>query len=90
MDAAEEFLNRKIPAKIFALVHDSIVVTVHNDYIDIAKSILKECVQKDRGCSIPGYPIVIEQEVGKEYSFGKFDEVYKFDGTSVSRISDRK
>lgn len=68
------------------LVHDSIVVLVHDDDIELAKEVLRRCTQKDRGCSITGHPIGVDQEVGKDYSFGKFDKTYKSDGNSISRI----
>ena len=46
----------------------------------------KECTQKDRGCSIPGQPVGVDQDVGQDYSFGKFEEVYEVIGNSLSRI----
>lgn len=86
MDAQEEFNKCNIDANIFMLVHDSIVTLVKDEYVNSAKEILKAKTQFDRGCSIPGTPIGVDQEVGKDYSFGKWDELYKFEGHSLSRI----
>lgn len=86
MEAANEFKSKSIRAQIFMLVHDSIVVLVHDDDIELAKEVLRSCTQKDRGCSISGHPIGVDQEVGKDYSFGKFDKTYKSNGNSLSRI----
>jgi DNA polymerase I-like protein with 3'-5' exonuclease and polymerase domains len=63
-------------AKIFALVHDSILAEVEENAIEAYKYVVKECVQKDRGLSIPGSPIGCDFEVGDDYSFGKFEDKY--------------
>ena len=63
--------------KIFALVHDSVLAEVEEDYIDEYKSILKSCIQKDRGMSIPDCPIGCDFEVGEDYSMGKFAKQYE-------------
>jgi DNA polymerase I-like protein with 3'-5' exonuclease and polymerase domains len=75
-----------LDAKIFALVHDSIVALVRDDHVEEYCRLLAENTQKDRGCSIPKCPIGIDQEIGKDYSFGKFDKTYQIDGSSLSRI----
>lgn len=77
MDAAEKLKHERLDGNIFMLVHDSIVGIVKDDQINEYCKILKESTQKDRGCSIPGTPIGVDQEVGKDYSFGKFDKKYK-------------
>ena len=64
------------PAKIFALVHDSILAEVREDYIEEYSDILLECVQKDRGISIPGSPGGCDFEIGDDYSMGKFEKKY--------------
>mgnify|MGYP003141776008 FL=1 len=72
--------NREIqgkPAKIFALVHDSILAEVENDFVDEYSEILKRNVQKDRGLSIPGCPIGCDFDIGEDYSFGKFADKYE-------------
>lgn len=86
MDAAKEFKAKKLDCQIFALVHDSIVTLVRDDLIEEAKEILKRCVQKERGCGIPSQPIGVDQEVGKDYSFGKFSKRYQLEGDKLSRI----
>lgn len=86
MDTHNELKRIKAPAKIFMLVHDSIVALVRNDFIEEYCKILGRNTQKDRGCSIPGTPIGIDQEVGNDYSFGKFDKTYRLDGSQLSRL----
>lgn len=76
MEIANELKLKKIPAKIFMLVHDSIVVHCKDEYVDEVLAIMKRCTQKDRGCSIPKFPIGIDQEVSTDYSFGKFEKTY--------------
>ena len=63
-------------AKIFALVHDSILAEVPEDEIEEYSAKLQECVQRDRGISIPGAPIGCDFEVGEDYSMGKFEAKY--------------
>lgn len=86
MDTHRELKLSKAPAKIFMLVHDSIVALVREDFVDDYRAILKRNTQKDRGCSIPGTPIGIDQEVGDDYSFGKFDEYYRLESGVLSRV----
>ena len=68
------------------LVHDSIVALVREDQVEEYCEILKRNTQKDRGCSIPGSPIGVDQEIGDDYSFGKFDKQYELVGNQLSRI----
>jgi DNA polymerase I-like protein with 3'-5' exonuclease and polymerase domains len=63
-------------AKIFALVHDSILAEVSIDYVDEYMQIVKDCVQKDRGIYITGCPVGCDFDVGDDYSFGKFEKIY--------------
>jgi DNA polymerase I-like protein with 3'-5' exonuclease and polymerase domains len=77
---------KHIDAKIFMLVHDSIVALVKDENIEEFCSILRVNTQKDRGCSIPGTPIGVDQDVGKDYSFGKFDKTYRLESGVLSRI----
>lgn len=86
IDTANELKAKKLDANIFMLVHDSIVALVRDDLVDEYKEILARNTQKDRGCSIPNKPIGIDQEVGKDYSFGKFDKHYLLEGNILSRI----
>lgn len=78
--------DNNIDAKIFMLVHDSIVAEVHKDYVDVYKEKLKEITQKDRGVGISGTPIGVDQEVGNDYSFGHFDEIYRIESDTLSRV----
>ena len=71
-------LLKELPFKadIFALVHDSILAEVEVDAIDSYKTIIRECVQKNRGLSILDCPIGCNFDVGDDYSFGKFEKKY--------------
>ena len=63
-------------AKIFALVHDSILAEVDESDVENYKLWLAKFIQMDRGVSIPGAPIGCDFEVGDDYSMGKFIEKY--------------
>lgn len=76
IDVLKEIKRYNLDAKVFMLVHDSIVAEVREDQVDIYRSILAECTQRNRGFSIDGFPIGIDQEVGDDYSFGKFDKKF--------------
>ena len=69
-------LIKNKPANIFALVHDSILAEVEESYVDEYSKILKDCVQKDRGFSIPGCPVGCDYDVHDDYSLGKFEAKY--------------
>ena len=86
IDTANEIADKKLDAKIFMLVHDSIVALVKDEDVVEYCEILAKNTQKDRGCSIKGAPIGIDQEIGQDYSFGKFDKRYELIGDSLSRI----
>jgi DNA polymerase I-like protein with 3'-5' exonuclease and polymerase domains len=86
IDTANEIKERGIDAKIIMLVHDSIVGIVKDEVVELYCDILKRNTQKDRGCSIPGCPIGVDQEIGEDYSFGKWDKTYQISGTGLSRI----
>jgi DNA polymerase I-like protein with 3'-5' exonuclease and polymerase domains len=87
IDTANEVKARGIDAQIFMLVHDSIVALVKDEDVDAYCEILKRNTQKDRGCSIPMCPVGVDQDIGQDYSFGKFSEVYQLSGGVLSRIS---
>ena len=64
-------------ARIFMLVHDSIVAEVREDQVVQYCNMLKTFTQKDRGVTGGAkVPIGVDQEVHQDYSFGKFDKVY--------------
>lgn len=71
-----EIKAEKLDAKIFALVHDSILAEVHINHIDKYKELIAKCIQRDRGLSIPGCPVGIDIDVHEDYSLGKFEEQY--------------
>jgi hypothetical protein len=72
------------------LVHDSIVAIVKDEDVDTYCEILKRNTQKDRGCSIPMFPIGVDQEIGGDYSFGKFEKYYNLESGVLSRVPDDK
>lgn len=76
IDTANEIKEKGLDAKIFMLVHDSIVAIVKDENVEEYCEIVKRNTQKDRGCSIKGTPIGVDQETGQDYSFGKFDKRY--------------
>jgi DNA polymerase I-like protein with 3'-5' exonuclease and polymerase domains len=61
-------------ARIFALVHDSILAEVPDDEVDIYTEVLRGFVQMDRGITIPGVPIGCDFEIGDDYAFGKYEK----------------
>jgi DNA polymerase I-like protein with 3'-5' exonuclease and polymerase domains len=63
-------------AKIFALVHDSILAEVPEYEVDKYSEVLQNFIQQDRGFSIPGTPVGCDFDVGDDYSFGKFEAKY--------------
>lgn len=79
MDAADAIRSHGLDAEIFMLVHDSIVGLVRTDHVDEYCKILRECTQRDRGCGIPNSPIGVDQEIGDDYSFGKFEKFYSLE-----------
>lgn len=74
IDTANECKDKGLDAKIFMLVHDSIVALVKDECVAEYCEIVKRNTQKDRGCSISGHPIGVDQEIGQDYSFGIEDD----------------
>lgn len=66
----------KMKARIFALVHDSILAEVPDDEVDKYCEDLQHFIQLDRGIKIPGAPVGCDFEIGGDYSMGKFDKLY--------------
>jgi len=67
--------NKK--ARIFALVHDSILAEVPEGEVEEYMEQLAKFIQMDRGLSIPGAPVGCDFEiVHEDYSGGKFDKMY--------------
>ena len=63
-------------ARIFALVHDSILAEVPEDEIEHYSEKLLHYVQMDRGLTIPGAPVGCDFEIDEDYSMGKFTKLY--------------
>ena len=80
-----EYIKRtNMDAKIFALVHDSVLAEVHEDCVDDYVRALKSFIQMDRGVSIPGYAVGCDFEISTDYSMTgksgtrtKFEEFYE-------------
>ena len=69
--------SKGMKARIFALVHDSILAEVPDEEVDIYKEKLQHFIQLDRGLSIPGAPIGCDFEIiHEDYSNGKFEQYY--------------
>ena len=62
-------IDSKIDAKIFGLVHDSLLAIVKDEDVPAYLKAAKELTQQDFGVSIPGCPIGVDQEIGRDYSF---------------------
>ena len=77
-----------LDAKIFMLVHDSIVIHSKEEHVARVLEILKECTQRDRGCSIPGFPIGIDQDISDDYSFGAFEKMYGQDAHGLYKLDE--
>ena len=86
MRTAKHIKQEKLDAKIFMLVHDSIVALVKDEHVTQYCKILKLNTQYDHGCSIPGTPIGVDQDIGEDYSFGDFEVRYEFAGDKLARI----
>lgn len=80
LEADLEIIQKDLDANIFALVHDSVVAEVREDQVEEYLEILYRCIQKDRGCSIPGYPIGVDQDTEEggsvDYSGKKLAKEY--------------
>lgn len=86
MRTANEIKERGLDAKIFMLVHDSIVALVREDQVDSYCEILKRNTQHKWGCEIPNAPIGVDQDVGDDYSFGDWEKFYEVSGDSLARV----
>ena len=73
---ANECKEKSIDAHIFMLVHDSVVALVREDQVEEYCEILRRNTQADRGCSISGSPIGVDQDIGDDYSFGDWVDTY--------------
>jgi DNA polymerase I-like protein with 3'-5' exonuclease and polymerase domains len=89
MRTATEIAAKGLDAKIFMLVHDSIVALVKDEDVVEYCEILKRNTQHSWGCEIPDTPIGVDQDIGEDYSFGHFNETYQIVGDSLARIQAR-
>jgi DNA polymerase I-like protein with 3'-5' exonuclease and polymerase domains len=89
MRTATEIAAKGLDAKIFMLVHDSIVALVKDEDVVEYCEILKRNTQHSWGCEIPNTPIGVDQDIGEDYSFGHFNETYQIVGDSLARIQAR-
>ena len=76
VDTHNEIQERGMKARIFALVHDSILAEVPDEEVEDYCDLLLKHVQKDRGLSIPNCPVGCDFDIGQDYSFGKFEKKY--------------
>jgi len=86
MATANEVKAKGLDAKIFMLVHDSVVALVKDECVEQYCEILKRNTQQKWGCEILETPIGVDQDIGDDYSFGHFDEVYGVTGDNMARI----
>jgi DNA polymerase I-like protein with 3'-5' exonuclease and polymerase domains len=86
MRTARHIVQEGLDAKIFMLVHDSIVAVVRAEHVNDYCQILKLNTQHDHGCSIPGTPIGVDQDIGDDYSFGDFEVQYELTGDKLARV----
>jgi DNA polymerase I-like protein with 3'-5' exonuclease and polymerase domains len=68
--------EHSLKAKIFALVHDSVLAEVPEHEIDHYCEKLKQFVQFDRGVYIEGCPVGCDFDIADDYSNGKFEKQY--------------
>ena len=76
LEMNEWIKDNKFDAKIFALVHDSVLAEVKTELVDTYVLKLGEFIRADRGVSIIGSPVGCDFELGKDYSFGKLEKQY--------------
>ena len=69
IDMVNFIKGTKMDAKIFMLVHDSIVAEVKEEELKLYCRKLKYFTQKDRGVSIENCPIGVDLEIGDNYAF---------------------
>ena len=86
MRTAAEVKEKQLDAKIFMLVHDSIVALVKDEDVVEYCEILKRNTQHQWGCEIPNTPIGVDQDIGEDYSFGHFSETYEIIGDTLARV----
>jgi len=86
METQDACNKLNIDAKIFMLVHDSIVALVREDQVKEYETTVQFYTQIDRGVSIHQFPIGVDVEVGDDYSFGKFDKQYEIRNDKLASL----
>jgi DNA polymerase I-like protein with 3'-5' exonuclease and polymerase domains len=86
METQTEVNRLRLDAKIFMLVHDSIVALVKESDVEEYCKVLKTKTQTNRGCSIPSCPIGVDQDIGDDYSFGDFKATYESSTDSLASV----
>lgn len=81
IDMQSDIKTSGMKARIFALVHDSVLAEVPNEEVDVYMQKLQHHIQLDRGVSIPNCPIGCDFEVGEDYSMGKYEKYVNEAGT---------
>ncbi len=76
IDMEAHIKAKKMKARIFALVHDSILAEVPDEEVEDYCEELQRLIQLDRGINIPGAPVGCDFEIGEDYSMGKFEKLY--------------
>ncbi len=64
-------------ARIFALVHDSILAEVPDEEVEQYTTMATSCIKTNRGLSIAGCPIGCDVDIHEDYSMGKFSAKYE-------------
>ena len=68
MDAHDYIKEKRLPAEIFGLVHDSILGQCHKGHVDQVRKLLLVATQKDRGVGINQCPIKVDFGYGESYA----------------------
>ena len=76
IDMGAHIKAKGMKARIFALVHDSILAEVPDDEVEYYKDTLDKYIQMDRGISIPGCAVGTDWDIGDDYAFGKYEKKY--------------
>ena len=76
IDMGSHIKAKGMKARIFALVHDSILAEVPDDEVEYYKDTLDKYIQMDRGISIPGCAVGTDWDIGDDYAFGKYEKKY--------------
>lgn len=80
MLANRKLKELKLDYKIIALVHDSVVVEVREDQVELVEKIIVESIQTNCGLGIEGVPVGVgadsEEGGSEDYSCGKLKKAY--------------